>query len=95
MSKPLPDRHPNKDFFVPDGRDASPKDDMASMEHPLFSLATRPDRRILRYDHNGTRIEGVPSGTPKLIIGATTVGLAMITAPYSRIRPTNNCRPLM
>ena len=29
---------------------------MASMEHPLFSLSTRPDRRILSYAHNGTEI---------------------------------------
>ena len=56
-----PDRQPTADFFLCDIFDASPKDDMASMEHPLFSLATRPDRRILSYDHNGTRIEVVPS----------------------------------
>ena len=34
---------------------------MASMEHPLFSLSTRPDRRILDYAHNGVRITVVPS----------------------------------
>ena len=31
------------------------------MEHPLFSLATRPDRRILNYEHNGAQITVVPS----------------------------------
>ena len=56
-----PDRHPTADFFICDIFDAAPKDDMASMEHPLFSLSTRPDRRILRYEHNATRIEVVPS----------------------------------
>jgi plasmid replication initiation protein len=40
---------------------ASPKDDMASMEHPLFTLATRPDRRILRYEHGEATIEITPS----------------------------------
>ena len=40
---------------------ASPKDDMASMEHPLFTLATRPDRRILRYEHGEATIEVTPS----------------------------------
>ena len=40
---------------------ASPKDDMASMEHPLFTLATRPDRRILRYEHGEASIEVTPS----------------------------------
>ena len=57
----LPDRHPTSDFFICDVFDAIPKDDMASMEHPLFSLATRPDRRILRYDHGGSSIEITPS----------------------------------
>lgn len=34
---------------------------MASMEHPLFTLATRPDRRILRYEHGDAMIEITPS----------------------------------
>lgn len=31
------------------------------MEHPVFSLSTRPDRRILSYSHNGVAIEVTPS----------------------------------
>jgi len=57
----LPDRHPTADFFICDVLDAIPKDDMASMEHPIFSLSTRPDRRILSYEHKGTRVEITPS----------------------------------
>ncbi|SLN67713.1 Replication initiator protein A [Pseudoruegeria aquimaris] len=57
----LPDRHPTADFFVCDIFDAIPKDDMGSMEHPMFSLSTRPDRRILSYEHNGVQIEVTPS----------------------------------
>lgn len=57
----LPDRHPIGDFFVCDIFDASPKDDLASMEHPIFSLSTRPDRRVLSYAHNGVEVEVVPS----------------------------------
>jgi len=57
----LPVRHPTADFFVCDILGALPKDDMASMEHPIFSLATRPDLRVLRYAHNGVTIEVVPS----------------------------------
>ena len=49
------------DFFICDFFAAIPKDDMASMEHPLFSLATRPDRRILNYTHNGAEITITPS----------------------------------
>ena len=40
---------------------AIPKDDMASMEHPVFSLSTRPDRRVLRYAHAGAVVEITPS----------------------------------
>ena len=57
----LPDRHPTRDFFLCDILDALPKDDMASMEHPVFSLATRPDLRVLRYAHNGVTITVTPS----------------------------------
>jgi plasmid replication initiation protein len=57
----LPERHRTGDFFVCDFLDALPKDDMASMEHPLFSLSTRPDLRIMSYAHNGTEITVTPS----------------------------------
>ena len=56
-----PDRHPTSDFFVCDIFDAAPKDDLGTMEHPIFSLSTRPDKRVLRYEHNGTQIEVTPS----------------------------------
>lgn len=57
----LPDRHPTGDFFLCDIFEAIPKDDLATMEHPVFSLSTRPDRRILEYSHNGTEITVTPS----------------------------------
>lgn len=49
------------DLFICDLFDASPKDDLASMEHPIFSLSTRPDLRIMRYEHNGSTLEVTPS----------------------------------
>jgi plasmid replication initiation protein len=52
---------PVGEFFVCDILAAMPKHDLASMEHPLFSLATRPDRRILSYEHNGSEITVTPS----------------------------------
>lgn len=58
----LPDRHPNLDFFVLDIADAVPKDDMASMEHPLFSLATKPDMRHLEYRSGENVLKIRPSG---------------------------------
>ena len=57
----MPDRYPQRDFFLCDVLDAIPKDDLATMEHPVFSLATRPDTRILHYTHNGTDITVTPS----------------------------------
>ncbi|MBT9386746.1 replication initiator protein A [Pseudooceanicola sp. CBS1P-1] len=57
----LPQPHPQVDFFLCDIFDAIPKDDMATMEHPIFSLSTRPDRRILSYEHRGATIEVTPS----------------------------------
>lgn len=62
MGNLLPDRHPNRDFFILDVSDAAPKDDMASMEHPVFSLSVKPDMRELEYRHDGKRIVVVPSG---------------------------------
>ncbi|MFT5623580.1 MAG: plasmid replication initiation protein [Lentimonas sp.] len=57
----LPDHHPTADFFVCDIFEAVPKDDLGSMEHPIFSLSTKPDRRILDYAHNGTTVQVTPS----------------------------------
>lgn len=36
-------RHPNRDFFIADLFDYALKDDGASMEAPIFTLATKPD----------------------------------------------------
>lgn len=62
MGKRLPDRHPNKDFFVLDVQDSTAKDDMPSMEHPIYSLSVKPDMRELEYSYKGNRIKIVPSG---------------------------------
>ncbi len=57
----LPDRHPQGDFFVCDILDAAPKGDVGSMEHPIFSLSTKPDTRPRKYEHNGITVEIKPS----------------------------------
>lgn len=57
-----PVRHPQRDFFVLDIADVVPKDDTASMEHPLFSLATQPDMRELEYRMGDTVLKIHPSG---------------------------------
>ncbi|BBU70073.1 replication initiator protein A [Fluviibacter phosphoraccumulans] len=50
-----PIRHPQKDFFVADILDAAPKDDTASMEHPLFALKAG-DKRVRTYERNGVKV---------------------------------------
>ena len=64
----LPDRHPQKDFFILDISDVVPKDDTASMEHPMFSLATKPDMRHLLYKSGENSLEIIPSslGLPSI-----------------------------
>lgn len=57
----LPLRHENHDLFICDVLDAIPKDDMASMEHPIFSLSTKPDTRVLCYEHRNVKVEIAPS----------------------------------
>src|ERR1700723_464063 len=56
-----PQPHPNHDLFICDVLDAIPKDDMASMEYPIFSLATKADTRVLRYEHRNVIVEIAPS----------------------------------
>lgn len=57
--KPL--KYPQKDLFVCDITDVILKDDMASMEHPFYSLSKKPDTRTRRYENNGKWIEFRPS----------------------------------
>ena len=65
----LPDRHPQQDFFVLDIADVVPKDDTASMEHPIFSLATKPDMRHLVYQSGDNVLKILPStfGLPTIM----------------------------
>lgn len=51
MANPLlPVRHPEKDLFICDFGEVIPKSDIASMEHPLFTLSTKPDTAIRNYE---------------------------------------------
>ena len=55
-----PKRHPQGDFFIADILDAAAKDDLASMEHPMFALRAG-DREVRRYERNGQSVEIQPS----------------------------------
>ena len=58
----LPDRHPTKDFFIADIFDNLPfKDDIASMEHPIFTLSKKLDFRKLEYKNGDIAVTIAPS----------------------------------
>lgn len=58
----LPDRHPTKDFFIADIFDNLPfKDDIATMEHPIFTLSKKMDFRKLEYRNNNVSVTIAPS----------------------------------
>ena len=54
-----PDRHPQSDFFIADLIEVAPRDDMPSMEHPLFALKAG-DRRQRVYERQGVRVAVKP-----------------------------------
>ena len=58
----LSDCHKQRDFFTCDVFDTY-KNDTASMEHPVFSLSTKPDFRMLVYKNNDSTIKIKPSYT--------------------------------
>lgn len=59
MAHLTPHRHRQLDFFVADILDAAPKDDLASMEHPLFALKAG-DRRVRVYERSGASVKIMP-----------------------------------
>lgn len=63
MSEQLfPKRHQQTELFIVDIFDSF-KDDIASMEHPIFSLSKKPDFRVLEYLYNGNSVKIKPSYT--------------------------------
>jgi plasmid replication initiation protein len=58
----LPDQDPTQHYFVCDILDAKPKDDLGSMEYPMFSLSKSPDQGIRQYEYNGHQVTIVPGG---------------------------------
>lgn len=62
MAEPLlPIRHPNADFFIADIFDSIPvKCDRHTMEHPFFTLSTKPDIREVEYKRDGVTIKLSP-----------------------------------
>ncbi|KXW57054.1 replication initiator protein A [Ferrovum myxofaciens] len=59
MAHLVPSRHRQLDFFVADILDTVPKDDMTSMEHPLFALKAG-DKRVRTYERTGSIVTVKP-----------------------------------
>lgn len=58
----LKENRPEHDFFMADIFDNTPvKDDMASMEHPIFVLSKNKDMRCLEYKNGDVTISIIPS----------------------------------
>lgn len=57
----LPVRHPQQDLFICDIADCVLKSDMASMEHPVFSLSKKPDLNVREYVNGDRRLTVTPS----------------------------------
>ena len=55
----VPVRHTQRDFYIADLLDIAPKDDMASMEHPLFALKAG-DKRVREYKRSGVTVTVKP-----------------------------------
>ncbi len=87
----LPDRHPIQDFFICDVTDAIPKDDMGSMEHPIFSLSTKPDTSIREYEHKGVKISVLPSALGLATIHDKDILIYCISQLVAKM---NGCMPL-
>jgi plasmid replication initiation protein len=88
----LPERHPVRDFFVADVLDWALKDDRHSMEHPMFSLSKKPDRRERHYEHNGRHITIIPSSRGLATIWDKDILLyciSMLVEAMNRGRPIN------
>jgi len=60
-------RHIQRDLFVADVWGADPRDDIASMEHPIFALKAG-DRRDIEYTHNGVHVAIRPTSKGRATI---------------------------
>ncbi|MFP1132964.1 replication initiator protein A [Asticcacaulis sp. W401b] len=81
----LPDRHPEPDFFVADIFDATPKGDQASMEHPLFTLATKPDMESQEYRHGDIFVNIGPSPIGRATVHDRDILIYCISQMMARI----------
>lgn len=86
----LPVRHLNRDFFLCDLFDYALKDDGASMEAPIFTLATKPDTSIWHWESkDGNRSVTV---TPSVLGRATQLDKDILIYIISQMTEALNCK---
>jgi len=85
----LPARHVERDFFLCDMFDYAMKDDGASMEAPIFTLATRPDLTVWQWkSKDGDRSLTV---TPSVLGRATMFDKDVLIYVVSQMTEALNC----
>ncbi|MET3109341.1 hypothetical protein AAKU58_004193 [Oxalobacteraceae bacterium GrIS 1.18] len=88
-SKLLPVRHVERDFFLCDMFDYAMKDDGASMEAPIFTLATQPDLSVWHWESkDGDRSVTV---TPSVQGRATQFDKDVLIFVVSQMTEALNC----
>ena len=88
-AKLLPVRHVERDFFLCDMFNYAMKDDGASMEAPIFTLATRPDLTVWNWQSkDGTRAVTV---TPSVLGRATMFDKDVLIYVISQMTEALNC----
>ena len=88
-SKLLPARHIERDFFLCDMFDYAMKDDGASMEAPIFTLATQPDLSVWHWESkDGNRSVTV---TPSVQGRATQFDKDVLIFVVSQMTEALNC----
>lgn len=84
----LPTYHSNRDFFVADLLDVALKSDRASLEVPIFSLATRPDKSIFQWSSkDGNRMLRV---VPSVLGRATQMDKDVLIYIISQVMEAEN-----
>lgn len=84
----LPSYHANRDFFVADLLDIALKSDRASLEVPIFSLATRPDKSIFQWSSkDGNRMLRV---VPSVLGRATQMDKDVLIYIISQVMEAEN-----
>lgn len=73
------------DLFLGELFATASKDDVASMEHPMFSIRKGGDRRVRRYEHNGFFIEITPSVKGSATIWDKDILIYMFTLMRQRL----------